>query len=74
MTQTSANTQLAEILRAHDVATQEEGNWLRVSPGGPRLQAVFSETRSEPGVLTRTSSSRPGRSEAFNGRSSSEMW
>lgn len=50
MTQTSANPQLAEILRAHGVAMQEEGDWLRVSPGGPHLHAVFIEMRSEPGV------------------------
>ncbi|NRD43611.1 DUF6348 family protein [Corallococcus exiguus] len=53
MTQTSANEQLEEILRAHDLPIQEEGEWLRVSPRGPRLQATFTDTRTEPGLCTR---------------------
>ncbi|AFE05988.1 hypothetical protein COCOR_04722 [Corallococcus coralloides DSM 2259] len=53
MTSTPANEQLAELLRAHDLALQEEGEWLRVSPRGPRFQATFTDTRTEPGSCTR---------------------
>ncbi|RKG50555.1 hypothetical protein D7X30_37520 [Corallococcus sp. AB011P] len=53
MTSTPANEQLAELLRAHGLALQEEGEWLRVSPRGPRLQAMFTDTRTEPGNCTR---------------------
>ena len=53
MTPTPANEQLAELLRSHDLAIQEEGEWLRVSPRGPRLRATFTDTRTEPGNCTR---------------------
>ncbi|MBN9684635.1 MULTISPECIES: DUF6348 family protein [unclassified Corallococcus] len=53
MTQTSANEKLAEILRAHGLPIQEEEEWLRVGPGGPRFQATLIDTRTEPGSCTR---------------------
>ncbi|MGE6762330.1 DUF6348 family protein [Corallococcus interemptor] len=53
MTPTPANEQLAELLRSHDLAIQEEGEWLRVSPRGPHLRATFTDTRTEPGLCVR---------------------
>lgn len=53
MTPVSANEPLGELLRAHGVSFQEEDGWLRVRPGGPRLQAWVIETRTEPDVRMR---------------------
>ncbi|MFB1482158.1 DUF6348 family protein [Corallococcus sp. RDP092CA] len=53
MTPTSANEPLGELLRAHGVPFQEEDGWLRVEPGGPRLQAQIIATRTEPDLCLR---------------------
>ncbi|RKH74775.1 DUF6348 family protein [Corallococcus aberystwythensis] len=53
MTPIPANAQLAELLRAHGLSIQEEGEWLRVGSQGPRFYAAFIDTRTGPGHCMR---------------------
>ena len=49
MHMTSLTPLLGEILRQHDVPCEDEGDWLRLGPQGPRAQAWVGSVHDQPG-------------------------